>query len=109
MTGDASLFSRLTLNKWFKYLLYLGGILLIVSLFSTSSVIPSLQRFALYSIIMATIMWVFSEILLLVSIFADKDDEEAVQTLVILYSLASFFVLLIWVIAVALPFASTIT
>jgi hypothetical protein len=41
---------------------------------------------------MATIMWIFSEILLLASVFADKDDEEEAQTLVILYSLASFFV-----------------
>ncbi len=109
MVEEISIFNRLNLNNWYKYLLYLGGILLIVSLFSTSSIILSVQRFALYSIVMAAIMWVISEILYMTTMFVDKNDEETAQVIAILYSLASIIILFFWIMAVALPFASTMT
>ncbi len=109
MAEEVSFFNKLILDKWYKYLLYLGGILLIASLFSSSTITPSFQKFALYSIVIAVIMWVLSEIFGIAAEYAlDKRDEEMGVDIAVLYSVSSVFALIIWVIVAVLPFASTI-
>lgn len=71
---ETGVLNRLSLNHWYMYLLYLGGVILIVGFFfylqypiaNSSALITSVNRvidFAVYTIIIGIFLWIIDEFL----------------------------------------------
>lgn len=62
--SPTNLFTNLSINKWYKYLLYLGGIILIFSLFfETKGIDQGLVRvLAFKTVIFGLIVWIIETI-----------------------------------------------
>jgi MFS superfamily sulfate permease-like transporter len=72
-TPDTGILSRLSLNHWYKYLLYLGGISLLLGFYfrmqfslvnSTGStlVVNKVIEFSIYTVVIGITLWIFDAI-----------------------------------------------
>ena len=103
--ADIELFNKLRLDTWFKYLLYLGGVLLVASLFTSSSLVKSVQSFAIWTIIVGIIAWIIAELSLMgMEYYENNYDTDGVIGIGVIGVTFSILLLIIWILIIALPF-----
>lgn len=103
--NNLELFGGLRLTTWFKYLAYLGGILLIASLFTSPSLVATIQSFAIWTIIIAIIAWMAEQISeLFFEYYKAEQDDGGVIATIYFYECVIILLLFFWVMLVALPF-----
>jgi hypothetical protein len=86
--AEAGLLERLSLNKWYKYLLYLAGVILIIGIYfqmqyaatqpsaSLPSGIESGITFATNTIILGILVWLADDILGVIADFYDYQSKK---------------------------------
>ncbi|MCL5989187.1 MAG: hypothetical protein M1166_02515 [Candidatus Thermoplasmatota archaeon] len=109
--SETGILNRLSLNHWYKYLLYLGGIILFVGLYFylqyplvdssvSDAFVKKVIYFAIYTIIIGISLWILNDVLESVyNYIVYKDDKyhEDIYFKVAVY--LKIFEYLIWVIA----------
>lgn len=106
MASKVDLFNNLSLNKYYKYIIYVSGIILIGSLFLETKVIEQtlVQTLALKTCILGIFLWVLREIYLTIISFFDMELEynqhsydsqkENVQVVTFFYHFLEVFILI---------------
>jgi heme/copper-type cytochrome/quinol oxidase subunit 2 len=110
-TPETGILTRLSLNHWYKYLLYLGGVILIVGFYfylqyplanssASLAVIDRVIDFAVYTIVIGISLWILDEILYFVYnylYFKENNNHDEVYEKVAIG--LQIFEYLVWVIA----------
>ena len=107
--------ARLNINTWYKYLLYLGGALLLVAVYQqiqftiahpTDPIPVAISRWsivALYTVIIGVVLWFIEELLTIIGEhFADERDEEKEFACFVINYVSHALFLAGWVAMVAL-------
>jgi hypothetical protein len=91
-----SLFNNLSLRHWYKYLLYVAGVLLILGVvFGVKITSVEVVPFSFWTIVLMTILWIYDEVIIL---FSDRYNKGAyVKARMVIHSI--FF--LLWILVAA--------
>jgi hypothetical protein len=94
-----SLFNNLSLRYWYKYLLYVAGVLLILGVvFGVKITSVEVVPFSFWTIVLMTILWIYDDVIIL---FSDRYNRNAyVKARIALHSI--FFLFWISVAAITL-------
>jgi hypothetical protein len=95
MSGSVpNLFNKLSLRNWYKYLLYLAGVLLVLTIvFGSKIPEANVISFSLWTIVLSTILWIIDGVLQAVEI-----DEYNFNSYLTGRTLVHIFVFIIWMI-----------
>lgn len=103
---NTGLFENFALKNWYRFLLYLGGVILILSLFLEPRGIDihSMRRFSSYTIILFIIVWIIDDIIYKIVGFLEIENQDypdiiinKAKTLNIIRYIISFIALLVWI------------
>jgi hypothetical protein len=95
MSGNVpNLFDKLSLRYWYKYLLYLAGVLLVLTIvFGSKIPEANVISFSLWTIVLSTILWIIDGVLQAVEI-----DDYNFNSYLTGRTLVHIFVFIIWMI-----------
>lgn len=104
------LLENLALNNWYKFLLYMGGVMLIISMFLEPKGITTsqLRSFSIYTIILSLIVWIVYDRLNGYANYMDKYEYERSRSGIIFVNyLIAFVALCIWIFSIVpiIPYA----
>ena len=99
------LMENFAITNWYRFLLYIGGVILILSLFLEPKGIDSLlvKKFSFYTVILSLLVWIIDDILYKIGDFIEYENRnypniyvDKVRDLYILRYIISFIALLFW-------------
>lgn len=95
MSGQVPSFEKLSLKHWYKYLLYVSGILLILAVvfgtqFSQSRVIS----FSIWTIGLSLFIWILDDIFYLGTLYYEGKDE--IKNILVIRQIIHFIIFLVW-------------
>lgn len=102
---NMGLFENFALKNWYRFLLYLGGVILILSLFFEPKGINlrNIRAFSSYTIILFIIVWIIDDIINKIGNFSEYDNRNypdifvnKARTLNRIRYIISFIALLVW-------------
>jgi len=102
---NTGLFENFALKNWYRFLLYLGGVILILSLFLEPKGIDihNMRAFSSYTIILFIIVWIIDDIIYKIVGFLEIENQDhpdriinKAKTLSIFRYIISFVALLVW-------------
>lgn len=102
---NLSILENFALKNWYRFLLYLGGVMLILSLFLEPKGIDiqHIRTFSFYTIILFVLVWIIDDILYKIGDFSEYENRnmghiylEDLRTLYIIRYIISFIALLVW-------------
>lgn len=102
---NLGLFENFAVKNWYRFLLYLGGVILILSLFLEPKGIDihNMRTFSSYTIILFIIVWIIEDIIYKIGNFSEYENRNypdifvnKARTLNIFRYIISFIALLVW-------------
>ncbi len=96
------LMENFAIKNWYRFLLYIGGVILILSLFLEPKGIDVLRvkKFSFYTIILSLVVWIIDDILYKIGDFIEYEHPynlvDKFETLYRIRYAISFIALLIW-------------
>jgi len=96
MSGQVPSFEKLSLRHWYKYLLYVSGILLIVTIVFGSQFPQSrVISFSLWTIGISLFMWILDDIFYLGT---NDEDKDQIKNIVLTREIVHVVFFIIWVV-----------
>lgn len=110
MVEAPSLFESLRITKWYKYLLYLAGVILILSLFFDVKVVEVevVRQFSISTIVIGVAIWILDDIFKIIitaisgSNMTIRKQNEIGGVVLFFYFLIIFVAFFIWVTSIKL-------
>jgi hypothetical protein len=92
------LFGKLSLRHWYKYLLYLSGVLLILTVVIGSKVeLSRVISFSLWTIGLSLFLWILDDIFQIGLNYYSQESEDAVKAILVVRYIVYIVLFIIWV------------